>query len=330
MGQSFGRADINKHTTEDLKRLQALPLSVKIGITQTRIMEWCERHNHKAAVNFSGGVDSTVLLDLARRCYPDIPAVFVDTTLEFPEIVEFVNSKPNITTIRPQFCKVCTNCAEGCFPKIVRTHGWNFPGKDVAMSVKYALRGSKWAVDRFAGLNADGTESIYKKERYGRWTHLVDCQYLISDECCKILKEKPLDKWHKETGYSPIVGTLASESRRRRDAWLLTGCNAFDTKKPVSKPLSFWTQSDVLRYIRDFNIPYAKSIYGDIVEDKKDKLKTTKARQTGCSLCPTGCHLDKENKYQRMKITHPELWDYGINSLGLGEFLDFVGVDYGR
>jgi hypothetical protein len=81
--------------------------------------------------------------------------------------------------------------------------------------------------------------------------------------------------------------------------------------------------------LRDFNIPYC-SIYGDIVEGKDGVLKTTGAKQTGCSLCPTGCHLDKDNKFKRMKKTHPDLWDYGINSLKLGEFLDFVGVDYGR
>jgi 3'-phosphoadenosine 5'-phosphosulfate sulfotransferase (PAPS reductase)/FAD synthetase len=93
-------------------------------------MDWYVRHDGKVAVNFSGGVDSTVLLDLARRCYPDIPIVFVNTGLEFPEIVEFVHKTPNVTELRPQFCKTCTNCAEGCFPKIVKAHGWNFPSKD--------------------------------------------------------------------------------------------------------------------------------------------------------------------------------------------------------
>ena len=73
-----------KYTAEDLKVMQNWTLSRKIQVTQAKIMEWHERHNHKTAVSFSGGVDSTVLLDLARRCYPEIPAVFVDTTIEFP------------------------------------------------------------------------------------------------------------------------------------------------------------------------------------------------------------------------------------------------------
>ena len=45
----------------------------------------------------SGGKDSTVLLDLARRIYPDIPAVFIDTGLEYPELRDFVKTIPNVT-----------------------------------------------------------------------------------------------------------------------------------------------------------------------------------------------------------------------------------------
>jgi asparagine synthetase B (glutamine-hydrolysing) len=63
--QDFDR----KHTAEDLKRMQAWPLSRKIQVTQAKIIEWHELHNHKTAISFSGGVDSTVLLDLAKRCY---------------------------------------------------------------------------------------------------------------------------------------------------------------------------------------------------------------------------------------------------------------------
>ena len=62
---------------------------------------------------------------------------------------------------------------------------------------------------------------------------------------------------------------LASESKRRTVAYLHTGCNAYRSRKPRSMPLGFWTGQDVLRYIKETGIPYAKDIYGEIVEDKE-------------------------------------------------------------
>ena len=318
-----------KHTNEDLKIMQAWPLSRKIQVTQTRIMEWHERHNHNTAISFSGGVDSTVLLDLARRCYSDIPAVFCDTTIEFPEIVSFVKSKPHVSIVKPQLCEVCVNCPLGCFGRVIQEHGICYPSKEVAKSVHYAKQGSISAINRFAGLNTDGSYSWYKEQIYKRWAFLVDSPHKISDKCCEVIKEKPLDRWYKDTGNLPIIGTLASESIRRRNAWLITGCNGFDARKKSSKPLSFWTHDDILRYLRDYKIPYA-SIYGDIVYDKKGKLTTTGEQRTGCALCVVGCHLDKTNKFQRLKQSHPEIWDYGINSLNMGGFFDSIGVGCGK
>jgi hypothetical protein len=79
--------------------------------------------------------------------------------------------------------------------------------------------------------------------------------------------------------------------------------------------------------LSELHIPYA-SVYGEIVADKKGRLSTTGETRTGCIFCPIGCHLDKVNKFQRLKTAHPKLYDYTIHTLGLGELLDFVGVDY--
>ena len=56
--------------------MQGWSLERKIRVTQTRIMEWYMRYDGQVFISFSGGKDSTVLLDLARRVYPDIPAVY--------------------------------------------------------------------------------------------------------------------------------------------------------------------------------------------------------------------------------------------------------------
>ena len=57
-------------TAEQLSYLQEQSLDRKIMITQTRILEWHSKWNGNVFISFSGGKDSTVLLDLARRMYP--------------------------------------------------------------------------------------------------------------------------------------------------------------------------------------------------------------------------------------------------------------------
>jgi len=305
-----------KHTTEDLKIMQAWPLWKKIQVTQTRIMEWYMRFDGMVCVSVSGGKDSAVLYDLARRCYPDIEAVYVNTGLDFPEVRRFAMDTPNVTVLHPKMK----------FDEVVERYGWCYPSKDVAHTVYYARKGSKWAIDRFDGVNGDGTPSKWRKSHYSKWKFLVDAPFKISAICCDIMKEKPLNTYQKESGKQPIIGIMAFESERRRQAWLQTGCNSFHSKKPVSKPMSFWTNQDVLQYIKNYNIPIA-SVYGDIVEDAKGNLSTTGEQRTGCVFCPVGCHRDKVNRFQRMAESHPKLHKYCMDALGLGAFLDFIGVE---
>ena len=85
------------HSKEQLEEMQRLPLHRKIQITTARIIEWYQHYNGMVYVAFSGGKDSTVLLDNARRIYPDIPAVNSDTSLEIHPAPHKVKSIPNIT-----------------------------------------------------------------------------------------------------------------------------------------------------------------------------------------------------------------------------------------
>jgi len=306
-----------KHTNDDLKTMQGWTFERKIQVTQLRIMEWYERHGGAVAVSFSGGKDSTVLLDLARRCYPDIEAVYVDTGLEFPEVRSFALSQENVTVLKPDMN----------FREVIVTYGWCYPSKEVATTLYYARCGSVWADLRLRGLNRDETPSEYRRSHYSKWAFLKDSPFKISAKCCDVMKLTPLSRNQKQSGKMPIIGTLADESHRRKQAWFKTGCNGFDAKRPLSKPLSFWTEQDILRYLKEFNIPYA-AVYGDIVEDEKGKLRTTGETRTGCVFCPIGAHRDKVNRFQRLSVTPPKLYDYCINTLGLGEFLDYVGVKY--
>lgn len=91
------------HTIQDLRQLQALPLEAKVAMSQVRIRAWVNEYGVDGVyISFSGGKDSTVLLDLVRKIYPDVPAVFVDTGLEYPEVREFVKTFPNVVWLKPR------------------------------------------------------------------------------------------------------------------------------------------------------------------------------------------------------------------------------------
>lgn len=118
------------HDAERLKELQALPLERKIQITQARIIEWYQHYNGNVCVSFSGGKDSTVLLHIARKLYPEIPAVFSNTGLEYPEIQRFVKSWDNVDIVVPQMR----------FDEVISTYGYPLIGKEVAEAIYYARR----------------------------------------------------------------------------------------------------------------------------------------------------------------------------------------------
>lgn len=303
-----------------LKQMQELPLEVKILKTQQRIREWYEYWGGKVYVSFSGGKDSTVLLNIAREIYPDVPAVFVDTGLEYPEIKEFVKTIDNVITLRPKMS----------FAEVINKHGYPVVSKLVSRFVK-DLSGNPSETTknlRLNGIKKDGSKAHSSNVLAKKWRYLVNAPFKISNRCCDIMKKNPMKKYEKETGRHAIIGTMTHESKLRETTYLKHGCNAFDAKKPISVPISFWTEQDVLQYIKKNNLSYA-SVYGDIVEDTDNNLKTTGEHRTGCMFCMFGCHLEKgENRFQRMKRTHPKIYDYCINKLGIGEVLDYIHVSY--
>lgn len=306
-----------------LKQLQGLPYEVKIKKTQQRIQEFYEYYNGEVYISFSGGKDSTVLLEIAREMYPDIKAVFLDTWMEYPEVREIVKKYDNVERIKPK----------KKLKEIIDEYGWNFPSKDVAECVYYARKGSKWALNKLNGLNSDGSYSEFKQQ-YKKWSKLLEAPFKISNKCCIEMKENPVKEFEKKTGLKPIMAIMASESERRKQAYLKTGCNAFDIKRPNSKPMGFWTEQDVLRYIKTNNVEIAK-VYGEITEcygkislPESCKLCTTGEDRTGCMFCPVGCHLDKFGKYRRLKETHPNIYNYFMEELGLKDVLQWIKDNY--
>lgn len=151
---------------------------------------------------------------------------------------------------------------------------------------------------------------------------------------------------------------MASESRLRTQLWLREGCNMYDTQNPTSNPMMFWTESDVLLYIREKELPIA-SVYGEIVSDDEEngqinladlglfdlgipELHTTGCVRTGCAFCGFGVHLEKRpNRFEMIdKVSNPALRDFCMrggafqdglwkpDNRGLGFFFVLQWVNY--
>lgn len=181
-------------------------------------------------------------------------------------------------------------------------------------------------------------KSMFSCERY---QFLLDAPFDVSHMCCNVMKKSPMHSYAKRTGRVGMTAQMASESRLRTQQWLRNGCNGFDLKEPLSNPMSFWTEQDVLAYIYQNEIEIA-SVYGKIVKDDGDNvegqmdwsdyglfelerpsLKTTGCDRSGCVFCGFGCHREKpgEGRFERLKGTHPKLYNYVFkpwNEGGLG------------
>lgn len=329
-----------KHQISDLYQMQSLPLEMKVVMTQRRISDWYNHYDGNVYLSFSGGKDSSCLKHLIENTIGlyDIPAVFVDTGLEYPEVRDFVQSFGDVTILRPKMN----------FRQVIQKYGYPVVSKEVSRRVQYAKKAiaegreakhSDYLKLCGMALNKDGTKSQYNCEK---WKFLLDAPFNCSSECCTVMKKNPLKQYEKETGRVPIVATMASESRMRKEWWMIYGCNAFDAKRPMSQPMSFWTEQDVLAYLVQNNVPYA-SVYGEILQDNNGKYYTTGAQRTGCMFCMFGCHLEKQpNRFQKLAETHPKIYDYCVGGgavadgvwqpdnkgLGLCKVLDYIGVPY--
>lgn len=320
------------HTREELKAYQALPLSVKISLSQDRIRDWYKEFNGQVYIAFSGGKDSTVLLHLVRELYPDVEAVFVDTGLEYPELRQFVKTIDNVTWLKPKMN----------FREVILNYGYPIISKEVSQRIyEYRKNPSGFAANRF-DMNSERNQKYNGRYCLARYIPLRDSTIPVSHMCCNIMKKTPDKQFAKRTGKYKIIGTMAEESALRTTDWLRHGCNVLDTTVPQSKPLSFWTEQDVLHYLKEYNIPYA-SVYGDIIPaddnvsfepKEQQKLKTTGCHRTGCVFCGFGCHLEKEpNRFQRLKETHPKIYNYCMKpiekgGLGMDEVLNFINVPH--
>lgn len=105
--------------------------------------------------------------------------------------------------------------------------------------------------------------------------------FLVSNKCCKYIKEDPCDRWAKEYNSKPFLGLMASEGGQRED--VLTD----DLKAPMPE------------------------IYGTIEQKVEGTLYTTGAQRTGCSMCGFGIHMKKRpHRFDQLRQCNLKEWEF--------------------
>ena len=294
-------------TEEELTARQAWTLNQKIDHSVGTIEAFISRTGKIPYVAFSGGKDSTVLLDLCRRFVKsDIKGVFVNTGNEYPEIVKFVRTVENVVVISPA-CNVSRVIADNGFPLV---------SKETSLKIRQVknTKSEKLIKMRMVGKGKGAYGVIPEK-----WKFLVRAQFNVSEKCCDILKKRPSREYERNTGEVPIIGTMAAESSLRRNTYIKrNGCNVLVGKHVASYPLSIWTEEDVWQYVKRYNVPIC-----ELYNDKQ-------CQRTGCMFCGFGAHLDKGRRFEMLYSLHPELYrimmNYKNNGVTYRQALRAIGV----
>lgn len=290
-------------TKQELKERQGWTLNQKIDHAIGTVENFLSKTHGKVFISFSGGKDSTVLLDICRRYVNcDIKAVFNNTGNEYPEIVNFVKTIENVEIITPKI-----NIRE-----LISIYGFPIISKEVAKYIR--------------DVKTTKSEKLLKKRLYGvhgkipeKWKYIIKEPFMVSEKCCEILKKKPFAKYQKITGLFPIIGTMAQESSLRMQQYIRRGgCNSFSDKHTASYPLSIWTEDDIWKYIQKNNIQIC-SIYKD-----------RRCKRTGCMFCGFGAQYKNDSRFEMLYDLHPRFYEtfmaYNNNGITYREALRKIGV----
>lgn len=180
----------------------------------------------KVAVAFSGGRDSLVALHLTMQIKPDVPVMFVNTSIEFPETRAYVH-------------------------QIARD--WNLNFYEVKPTVNF------WKLAEEQGIPVAGRGNTTFMRDLSKKAGVK-----LSNSCCRRMKETPARQFYREHGIEGVVtGLRVSESLMRKlnfaDYGALRYSSTYNTL--VAWPLYAWTDADIASYVEVKALPL-NPLYG--------------------------------------------------------------------
>lgn len=341
-------------TKAELVEMWRRPVERQYNIAISKMLEAIRDTKGDITICFSGGKDSSLLLDMycdiiqiTEYREKPIKVAFADTTNETRAIYDFVaffipyiEKKYNVKIIfdpvrPPHGLTWAAYVKRNGIPLISKQQAkairavkcdMKKTGCDYATILRLATQDMKSVKELFSmGFSKTGVLSltgfVSARQEFGKkfmvskkWLPMIACPVDLTHLCCLKIKEAALDQVN---GKSKMTGEQAAESKTREAVYLRTGCNAkLSDGSYTSKPFGAMTKDGIL-YALSFRQTPLCSDYGAIVQDSDGHYQCTKAQRTGCALCGFGCQYDT-NRFVRLQETEPAKVRFAFKPLSEG------------
>lgn len=253
-----------------------LVLFDRIEIIKTTIAKYGEENFY---ISFSGGKDSTVLHYLVDMAIPgnNIPRVFINTGIEYFDIVKFVkelaNKDDRFIILQPA----------QSIKKICETYGYPFKSKEHSLKVGLYQNGSRSkSVLAYKNGFDDIESSRFQCPKSLLYQYEDTFEIKISDKCCYKLKKEPIHKWEKANNKPiAITGMRKEEGGQRAN---IASCIITRKSKVVKfHPLLVVDEEFEDWFIKKYNVQLCKLYYPPYNFDR-----------TGCKGCPFALKLQEQ------------------------------------
>ncbi len=322
--QNLENNDIEIRRSHYEEFVKLMPYSDKLVWAKKKIKEFirdCEKNSEpEITISFSGGKDSTVLLDLVLRVHAEmksnIPLVMVYATeVTFPSTIKFVrDTAEKYQKHYPLLRNVQIVNPKKTWNEILTEKGYPIYSKQISTLLNRVKRSmtknnlTKW----FFGIDQNKTSTtrfrlskqrlfLLDDDMLDKWPKLdekVDKDmidyfkkyhdtYFFSEKCCDYIKGNL-----KHDNRPSFIGTMTEESQLRRKSWIQQGCNIYKKNKKKSRPLSIWNSKDIWRYIKDNNLDVNIAYGFDHNKDLKDQK--LRFNRLGCTSCPYGSWIEQK------------------------------------
>lgn len=249
----------------------------RLEVIKTTIKKYGEENFY---LSFSGGKDSTVVHHLLDMALPGnkIPRVFINTGIEYLEIVKFAKKMAEgddrFVLIKPS----------KPVKETLEKYGYPFKSKEHSRKVRqYHHAKRKAYYERYiTGKNKDGTPTMFKCPDILLYQFTDELHLNVSELCCDKLKKEPVKKWSKQNNkISCITGMRATEGGSR----IQLGCILTDKKNKLVKfnPLIKVEDEWEDWFIQKYNIELCSLYY-----------EPYNFERTGCKGCPFALTLQEQ------------------------------------